>query len=160
MLVGNSFIPAGTAPLDTQILYHAGQMFVDYLDPLNMTPHVCKNPFEGSDHTTNVLLQVSMNDGLIPNWCTDVMARGLAIPLVEPSSYHPYGLSTIPSPAAGSGLFQYDFIYDWPQIPLLTPFISHVLLMVEPQSRDQLVHYLSSAYETGIPEIIDPYEER
>ncbi len=158
LMVGNNFIPKGTSPLDGQLLYLAGQMYVDYMDPINMTPHVTKDPLEGCGEPKDILLQVAMNDGLIPNWCTDIMARGLDIPVLEPYSYYPYGLDSFPAPISGSGLYQFDFIYAFPQIPLITPLISHGLLFIEPESRIQLVEYLSTAYQTGNPVIINPYE--
>jgi len=148
-LVGRPFIPGGTDPLDAHLLYLSGQMFLDYLDPINFAPHVCSDPLVGSGRAKQVLLQQSQNDGLIPNWVTDIMARALGIPVVEPFAYPPYGIPAVPSPARGSGVFQYDFTE--------VSYLAHLLLLLIPESREQMVDYLVSCHKTGEAEIHDPF---
>ena len=148
-VVGDRFIPRGTNPLDAQILYVSGQSFVDYLDPMNFAPQLRRNLFTEHDAEKQILLQQSRNDGFIPNWVTDTMARALGIPVVEPFVYLPYKIDSVPSPAAGSGVFQYEFTTN--------PYLAHLLLVLVKESRRQLVEYLKSSHETGRAVILDPY---
>ena len=148
-LVGKQFIPRGTPPLDAQLLYVSGQNFVDYMDPMNFAPQLSRNLFTEHDEDKQILLQQSRNDGFIPNWVTDTLARALGVPLVEPFTYLPYGITTVPSPAKGSGVFHYEYTTN--------PYLAHGLLLVVPESRRQLAEYLKSSHETGRAVIIDPF---
>jgi pimeloyl-ACP methyl ester carboxylesterase len=148
-LVGRPFIPTGTSPLDAHLLYLSGQMFVDYLDPINFASHVCRDPLPGSGPAKQILLQQSQNDGFIPNWITDILARALGIPVIEPAVYRPYGVPVVDAPAPGSGVFQYDFT--------TVPYLAHLLLLLVPESRWQMVEYLDSCRRNGEGRIQDPF---
>jgi len=149
--VGRPFIPEGTDPLDAHLLYLSGQMFLDYLDPINFAPRVCHAPLPGSGRAKQVLLQQSQNDGLIPNWVTDIMARALDIPVVQPEVYRPCGLRVVPSPAHGSGVFQYEFTE--------VGYLAHLLLLLVPESGEQMVDYLASRHRQGEAVIHDPFAD-
>ena len=148
-LVGRQFIPRDTSPLNAHLLYVPGQSFVDYIDPINYGPQLQHNLFTDRDAEKQILLQQSQNDGLIPNWATDIMARSMGIPVIEPYVYLPYGFSSVPSPVAGSGVYQYNFTSN--------SLFSHILLLLEPESRVQMVEYLKSCHETGRAMIYNPY---
>jgi pimeloyl-ACP methyl ester carboxylesterase len=148
-LVGSQFIPRGTTPLDAHLMYSMVQMYVDYVDPIHFAPYL-RRPLSGEDEERrHVLLQASLNDGLIPNWCTDMLARALGIPVMEPYAYLPYGVSSLTMPALGSGLYQYSFS--------LNPLIAHGVLFLVPECRSQLVEYLRTCYQEGTPSIWDPF---
>jgi pimeloyl-ACP methyl ester carboxylesterase len=148
-LVGAQFIPRGTAPLDAQLLYTVAQMYVDYVDPIHFSPHVRWARSEGDGEERYVLLQGSLNDGLIPNWCTDILARAFGAPIMEPYAYLPYGLPAVALPAEGSGFYQYAFTQN--------PLAAHGVLLLLPECRSQLVEYLRTCYQEGKPVIRDPF---
>jgi pimeloyl-ACP methyl ester carboxylesterase len=148
-MVGSGFIPAGTPPLDAHLSFSMIQMYVDYVDPIHFAPQVCRAPLDGNAKIKRVLIQGALNDGLIPNWCTDMLARELGVPVIEPYAYLPYGLSAVPSPAKGSGFYQYAFTDN--------PLVSHGVLIFVPECRSQLVDYLKTAYLEGTPKIRDPF---
>jgi hypothetical protein len=148
-LVGSQMIPRGTTPLDAQLLYTVARMYVDYVDPIHFASLALRGPSEGDGEGRHVLLQGSLNDGLIPNWCTDMLARALGIPVMEPYAYLPYGINSVAMPAEGSGLYQYSFSHN--------PLAAHGVLILVPECRSQLVEYLRTSFHEGTPVIRDPF---
>jgi hypothetical protein len=88
-------------PVDRQILYSVTQMLWDPVDPITHTVML-------RDKT--VLWQESMGDAQVSNMATEMMARSVGVPLIQPSVTHPCCIdeAAAPLPAGSSGLMQYD----------------------------------------------------
>ncbi len=148
-LVGRQFIPRWTSPLDASLLYISGQMYIDYLDPVHYGMFLAHDKERDQLAYRPILLQEAIHDGLIPNWNTDILVRMLGIPVIEPYVYRPYGVPSVAAPASGSGAFQYSFTTN--------PFFSHLLMLLVPESRRQILRFLLTA-DQGSPVIINPFE--
>ena len=146
-LFAAGFLPSEAAPLELVSLMAMEQMPFDLIDPLNYAHHVVREPLPGCT-PKQVLLQQSMNDGLVPHEGTASLARGLGIPLVEPVLREISDVAVVPAPAASNGLFQFSVS----EIPLL----AHGLLLMDPAALRQILSYYASALETGTARIIDP----
>jgi hypothetical protein len=88
-------------PVDRQVLYAVSQMFWDPVDPI--THHLRIRAKSG-------LWQEAMGDAQVPNLSTDLMARSVGVPLLQPSVDHPPALdeSAAPLPPGSSAVVQFD----------------------------------------------------
>jgi hypothetical protein len=93
-------------PLERQMLYALSQMFWDPVDPATHIEGLMEK---------SVLLQEALGDAQVPNMSTELWARSMGIPLVQPSTTHPPFLEEASAPLGpgSSGLFQYDPM-SWP----------------------------------------------
>ncbi|MBI5489761.1 MAG: hypothetical protein HY905_20675 [Deltaproteobacteria bacterium] len=87
--------------VDRQVLYAATQ---DLWDPVDPITHITRL----RDKT--VLWQESIGDAQVSNLATEMMARSVGVPLLQPSVTHPCCIdeAAAPLPAGSSALMQYD----------------------------------------------------
>jgi hypothetical protein len=88
-------------PVERQMLYALSQMFWDPVDPVTHIDELKEK---------SVLLQEALGDAQVPNIATELWARSLGVPLVQPSPAHPALMEETAAPVGpgGSALFQYD----------------------------------------------------
>ncbi|MBA2321736.1 MAG: hypothetical protein H0V89_11335 [Deltaproteobacteria bacterium] len=93
-------------PYDRQQLYAFSQLLWDPADPIAWTPELSGATF---------LLQESIGDEQVPNLTTEIVARSIGLPLLQPSVTRPFGVETVeaPLPADSRALVQFD-----PEVPL------------------------------------------
>jgi len=68
-----------------------------------------------------LLLQVGVGDVWVPNMSSFLLARAMALPMLEPSPIPVYGIDSATSPATGSAMTLFDFgidpaVYDQPDL--------------------------------------------
>jgi hypothetical protein len=93
-------------PGDRQALYAFSQLFWDAADPIAWTTELASTPF---------LLQESIGDEQVPNLSTEVVARSVGLPLLQPSVNAPFGVDPVtgPLPPDSRALVQFD-----PELPI------------------------------------------
>lgn len=74
---------------DRQVLYAASQLWWDAVDPIAYVPELSARSF---------LLQESVGDEQVPNLATEMLARSVGLPVLEPVDRLPYELSGAPAP--------------------------------------------------------------
>jgi hypothetical protein len=88
-------------PVDRQVLYAVSQMLWDPVD--SITQYVALR-------AKSVLWQASIGDAQVSNLATELLARSVDVPLLQPSPTHPCCLdeTAAPLPPGSSALMQYD----------------------------------------------------
>lgn len=84
---------------DRQILYAASQLWWDPVDPATVA---------GELSARSILWQECLGDDMVPNLSTELMARGVGMTLLTPSTTTPSGLQSAAGPLSGPALFQFD----------------------------------------------------
>ena len=143
----SGFLPPEASPLELSLLMALLQLPFDLMDPLNYAHRVLEEPLPGRG-PVQILLQQSIGDGLVPHDATASLARGLGIPLVEPSLEGIPDLERVTAPALGQGLFQFRVSPD--------PLLAHGLLLMDGRAHRQMVEFFRSFVETGTARIVDP----
>ena len=101
--------------LDKQLFLALSQMDFDYGDPTTAAPHVVIDPLPGTTKK-QMLLQMAVNDSLVPNLSTEELARTMGIALIGPPAIDVYGMVPVTDPQP-SGLSLWD-IHPMPPVPL------------------------------------------
>ncbi len=140
----DGFLPAGATPDDRLVLIPLAQMLVDDVDPANFGPHVIEDPFPGYA-PKDVLIQESIDDGIMPNAATELLAASLGVPQVDPGIDPILSLAKTAAPAEGSGLYQFK-VSD-------NGFVNHGFLLSRPGALDQVAEFIDSRAKTGIARI-------
>ncbi len=140
----DDFLPAGATPIDRMLLIPLAQMLVDEVDPANFGPHVIDDPFPGNS-PKDVLIQESMDDGIMPNTSTELLAGSLGMPQVQPDLQAIYGLAQEPAPAEGSGVYQFHVSDDGA--------LNHGFLLSRPYALAQVTDFIDSRARTGTARI-------
>ncbi len=115
-LLVNNIFPADASDADFVRFITIAQSIVDPGDPVNYAPFVSLRPFEGLPgwRGADVLLQEAIDDSIIPNSATEMLARALGVVQVEPAITPVPGLVRAPPPLRASndapvrGLLQLD----------------------------------------------------
>lgn len=108
-------------PLDQQKFVAMTQTLFDRIDPATYAPYLLATPLAGSP-ARRVLMQQGLGDTEVPNLGTDLHARLLGLPLLEPSPSPVWGLETTAGPVP-SAMAVYDFgidlaaVYRKPEAP-------------------------------------------
>ena len=116
-------------------------------DPVAFAHHIQREPFDWNPEPTYVLIQEAMGDDTVPNASTEIMARAIGLPLIEPVAAPIAGLEQVPAEGATSGVTQYDgighdFLDNNPDHPLVD------------LARRQAITFLTSQFSEGTPRII------
>ena len=157
--------PPGTTASDKARLFPMLQTILERGDSANYAPHVLFDRLPGAGETPpDVLVNLAMSDRVIPTVSTRALARALGIPHVPPV-FRDFDLATTTevAPVSGNlddggttaGLFQLDRGVRMANGPV-EPADHDIGLTVE--GRLQITHFLQTWADTGLPEIIDPYE--
>jgi hypothetical protein len=140
------------------------QAAMDPGDPLSYARHVLEARIDDADGP-HLLATMVLNDDTVPNETTRPLAHTLGTPIVGPVVWTMDGLEVLdPGPGGAiaangpqgrtTGLFQYDRMTKNGEIRPA----SHANMPLSPESRYQLRHFATTLFETGTPEIIDPYD--
>jgi hypothetical protein len=94
---------------ERQVLYALTQLWWDPVDPMSWTSELVGR---------SLLLQESVGDEQVPNLATEVLARSIALPVLEPTDVVPAGMASAPGPLppGSRALVRFD-----PQLPLPDP---------------------------------------
>ena len=94
-------------PWDRQLLYAASQVLWDPVDPASWSAELAGRP---------LLYQEAIGDNQVPNLTTELLARSVGTRLAAPSVTQPWAMETVPLPASGPVLVQFD-----PQTAVIPP---------------------------------------
>ncbi|MFH2005302.1 MAG: hypothetical protein ABI333_01830 [bacterium] len=140
------------------------QGVIDRGDPGAYTRHIVRERLPGFDDATpQVLMQMVLDDEIVPNVSNLAYAQGLGAPLVGDELLHIPGVSheqTLPvSENIGSGVtagvYQFDVVPSDDGSTLETA--THDNVATSTVGIEQSLHFLTSYQDTGIAEIIDSY---
>lgn len=86
---------------DRQVLYSLSQLWWDPVDPMSYTTQLTGRSF---------LLQESIGDDQVPNLTTEMFARTVGLPVLNPVGEVPFGLSAVdgPLPPGSQALVRFD----------------------------------------------------
>jgi hypothetical protein len=138
----------GGSLYDVVGIEHLSEHFVWPGDGVAFGRHVLAEPLSAGQGDKHVLVQEVIDDGTIPNFSTEVLARVLGVKQVGPIVRPVPGLAAGSASQETSGLFQFDKTW-------------HGALPSAPQDavqglmRRQAVEFLHSAFDTGTPVILE-----
>jgi len=126
------------------------QNLLDVSEPANFLPHTVGEPFDGLEgRDADVLQQGAQADYTIGGMSGAYACRAGGWPQLEPYVWDVEYSSHEDCPIEGSGFYQYntdEHLALWDSGPLGDAY------------RAQAIHFLSTKYESGTGEIIDPYD--
>ncbi len=129
---------AGLAPaLAVDVLLSVSQIALDLGDP---TTHVAARRDLGRSLSHPHLLQMSIGDGIVPNVCTETLARTLGSTLLTPALRPVPGLAEVEAPAEGGALLSQFLTSDM-------GFQAHIALNVGPVQA-QALEFLATGRAT------------
>jgi hypothetical protein len=157
-LVGGKEIFDGLTPL--------AQVLLDAADPGTYAPYVLGEPLSGLDASReqplHLLMQMAMNDGVVPNSSNAALARALDLPHLSPVADEIELLSQIKGPLTANlgestaALMQFDRVTTG---PLELTLSNHMNIQDGREGRFQARTFLTSWLdgESNAPTIINPY---
>ena len=83
----------------------------DRISPIVYARYIKTAPLDGNP-AKEILMQAGIGDYQVNNLATDLHARAVGVPSLQPNSRDPYGLDPVDSPAPGSALVYLDFNLD------------------------------------------------
>ena len=143
-------------------LVTVAQHIVDPVDPGTWSPHVLHDRLDDAP-APSVLVQVGLSDEVVPPASGHALARALNVPHLEPVAEPVELLETIAeAPVIANGpdsstvaLFQFDEVT---RNGSVGPAY-HVATPTSDEGRLQLLTFLRSWTESGIAEVVNPYDE-
>jgi hypothetical protein len=134
------------------------QTVIDAADPGTYAPYVLSDRLVGT-RSPHLLMQMAIDDGVVPNPSNRALARGLQLPHVTPIAQEVGLLEETAAPASLNvddrtvGLFQFD------KVKIGTSIIpsSHSNVPYSPQSGQQNRAFIRGWVEDQAPVIINPY---
>ena len=87
--------------LDQQIVLELLQAYLDTTEGMSVAPHVLADPLPGAQ-PKQILLQMGVNDLLVPNIATEGLARSLKLPVLADSNIPIYGVEAKAGPLASA----------------------------------------------------------
>ncbi len=158
-----AFKPEGTSDGDVIRFFPMLQTLLDAGDAGAYAPHVLKDRLPGAGPPPHVLMQMSMNDEIVPNTANRVLARALGLghapPVAGAVGLIPLiGKLPVKGNAAGGVtgvLFQFDRATTQKGKPPEPSAHGNVPKCAEAMAQD--LHFLGSWMKDGVAEVIDPY---
>ncbi len=139
------------------------QTLIDAGDPANYAGHIAQRLPAIDAQPASVLITMAVGDTLVPNTTSEILVRAAGAPAVAPVAYPIDGVGTVEPPLAGNaaggaatvGFFEYDRVRDDPDAPIEDA--DHNNTPGSYESFLQIAHFLETLWDTGLPEVIDPY---
>jgi hypothetical protein len=143
------------------------QTVIDRGDPGAWGLHVAAARLPGFEADVQVLMQMVLDDEVVPNVSNVAFAQALAAPLAGDALLPVPGLAAAPAlpyagnlrPGVTAGLFQFDVVPTGPATGLELEPATHDNVADSAVGLEQSLHFLESWRATGIAELIDPYRE-
>lgn len=107
-------ISAVYKPLDAQLLLGFAQMVWDRAEPTGYADAIVTNPLPGTP-PHQVLLLEAIGDHQVPNLSSELLARAIGIPHLQPGNNTLWGIDPVASPIEGSAFVDMD--YGLPPVP-------------------------------------------
>ena len=141
------------------------QVLLDAADPGSYAPYVlgelrAEMIGDSQRPPPHVLMQIAMNDDVVPNSANDALARALDLPHLEQRAQPIPMLTATEAPVLGNmsgrtaGVFQFDRVTVGPQ--KLEPS-DHMNAPTGREGRHQAREFIKTWLSDGTPEIVDPY---
>lgn len=156
--------PPGATKSDVLRFFPVLQTLIERGDASNYAPYVLSKRLQGAGPAPQLLLNMAVGDATVPNVCTRSLARALGVPVAPPVLQTVGVVETAPTPPFSgnlsqeltAGLFQYDRVT---KSPGADPVVAeHDNVAKSQEGLLQETHFLQSWLDTGVGEIIDPYE--
>lgn len=96
-------------PLDLQKMSSMFQTVLDRVDPATYVSLVRDDLLPGGPPSREVLLHMGIGDAQVPNFCSEMQARALGLPLLAPAPRDVFGLTPVEGPIDGSAFVEFDF---------------------------------------------------
>ncbi len=164
-VIVRAMTPVGTRPGDVARLFPLIQTLIERGDAVNYGPHVLRDRLPGAGATPpHLLVNMAIDDSIIPNVSTRALARALAVPHVPPILQDIGGVPIAPPAPLSSnlddgrttaGLFQFDRGVRTPEQGVERA--DHDVAITA-EGIAQTNRFFETWAATGVPEIIDPYE--
>ncbi|MCK6529392.1 hypothetical protein L6R50_18190 [Myxococcota bacterium] len=94
--------------LDTHLILGVVQMLWDRAEPNGYSAYIVDDPLPGTP-SHEVVLMEAIGDHQVPNLGTEVMARAIGAPHLQPGNRELYGLEPVEAPHPGTAFIDYDF---------------------------------------------------
>ncbi len=143
------------------------QTLIEGGDPVVYAPYVLRDRLEGGgDGVPHVLLTMAVDDAMVPNVSTEMLARAMDVPLVPPVSVPYEGLTVLDSAPVSAnllgatvtaGFFQFDRATVQLNQPPVAAEHNNVPACFEGMS--QSLRFLTDWLGGKVPVIVDPYTE-
>jgi hypothetical protein len=137
------------------------QHVVDPADSGVWSAHLLRDRWDDTP-APHLLLQVGMDDEVVPKTSGAAMARALGLPHMRPVAESVPLLTEVDGPLAGNGpdaathaFFQFDRVTDGAR----TVPAAHIATPTSPECQLQMERFLQGWLEEGTPEVINPYDE-
>ncbi|MCB9787957.1 MAG: hypothetical protein H6744_14830 [Deltaproteobacteria bacterium] len=156
--------PVGTPKGELRRFFPLLQTVLERGDSANFGPYVLHDRFDGAGPAPHVLMAMAIDDNTVPNVANRSVARALGLPQVGQVRQV---IGVVPRdialPLAGNleggqltaGVFQYDRIRKSSEAAVEKA--THDNLTKSYESVEQLLHFITTWLDTGVPELIDPY---
>jgi hypothetical protein len=95
--------------LDGYLYGSMSQIILDRIDPASYSERLLSNPLEGSPASRRVMMFYGPGDASVPYLATEIQARSLGVPLLNPATRPPPELPAMDGPIDGSALVQIDY---------------------------------------------------
>jgi hypothetical protein len=95
--------------LDGYLYGSLSQLILDRVDPASFTPRLLSNTLPGSPASRRVMMFYGPGDSSVPYLATEIQARSLGVPVLNPASRPIPELPAMDSPIDGSALVQIDY---------------------------------------------------
>lgn len=113
----------------------------------------------------DVMVQMVIDDDIIPNPCTELLARALSVDLAPPVHLAIPGVDVLPTlPASankdGRTAIIYEFAEELADDGVSTEPALHTMIHGNPVGVDQFHHFWQTRFDDGRGEVIDPWSDR
>jgi hypothetical protein len=95
--------------VDDYLYASMSQIILDRIDPAAYTQRLLTNTLQGSPASRRVMMFYGPGDAAVPYLATEIQARSLGIPMLNPASRPVPELPAMDSPVDGSALVQIDY---------------------------------------------------
>ena len=142
------------------------QTILDRGDAASWAQHILARRVNDTE-APHVLIHVAKDDGIVTNGANYAFARSIGVGLLPPQVDDAPGLTLLDAAplamnAAGgtrsAALQQFDTVED-PEGGDEPVQANHINLTLSEVAQHAWFHFLETYWETGTPEIVDPYEE-
>ncbi len=151
-------------PAESAKLFAVLQTVLDRGDAASFAARVLDDRFDFAPAIPDVLALVALDDDVVPNAENYAFARAMGLGVVPPLLREAPGLALLTDPPlagnvaggeATAGLLQFDQVeLDGGEVTLAT----HTNLGTSVTARAAIFPFFRGAWETGVAEIVDPYE--
>ncbi len=141
-------------PRDIQKMLMLSQHVWDRMEPMTFAQYLIRNPFPWQPEDRRHLMHNGVGDHSVNNLASDLLAREVGAPVLEPTPVDIYGVDTVEGPVEGDAQVMFDFNLE------VTPGLENRLPAEEELNNvhegvrqlDAVHRQIKTFYETGVIE--------